>query len=326
MFKRLMQTCSIRCWITLLGFIFLTSHGGFAGAEELGAQGNVNDVPATEVHGHGAVNDVIVHVDGDPITRGDILRRIRDAKGDIDPSKMEADAWQRIVQTATKSEIIDKLFLKAARSENMEVDPEKLDMSINQTRDILGIQDATEEEFKAHVKEKMLVEKYKARLIKDITVDDEEVKEYYEENMDALGRPDRVHLELLVMDEAVDAEALFERLKKGEDFEKVAREKANHENASIERRFSWTTYSVMPESVGPQLKEGKTGDIIEPFLVKDKYFILKILEKRQAGNAGLDEVEDQIRESLKREKETSTILSWYESKVSDHKIEYAKGP
>ena len=50
------------------------------------------------------------------------------AKGDIDPSKMDPDTWQEIVQTATRSEIIDKLLLKAARSENMQIDPKKLEM------------------------------------------------------------------------------------------------------------------------------------------------------------------------------------------------------
>jgi parvulin-like peptidyl-prolyl isomerase len=286
----------------------MLGHGDFVGAEEPG--------------GHGNVHDVMVTVDGEPVTRGDILRRVRDAKGDIDPSKMDPDTWKRIVQTATKSEIIDKLFLKAARSENMEIDPEKLDASVDRAREILGIQNATEEGFRERVKEKMLVEKYKARLIKDITVDDEEATKYYEENKDTLTRPDRVHLELLAMDKSVDADALLQRAKQGEDFEKIALEDGNNEPSSLERRFSWTTFSAMPESVGPRLKEGKAGDILGPFLISRKYYILKILEKRQAGKAGFDEVEDRIKERVKREKETMTILSWYEARVRDHHIEY----
>jgi foldase protein PrsA len=170
----------------------------------------------------------------------------------------------------------------------------------------------------------MLIEEYRSRLVRNITVENEEVKQYYEENKETLSRPDRVHLELLIMDKAVDADALFKRIKEGEDFEKVAREDGNNKTSSIERRFSWTTYNVIPESIRPQLKEGKTGDILEPFLSNGKYYIMKILKKRQAGNAGLDEVEEQIRETIKRNKETTTILSWYETRVRDHKIEYVK--
>jgi parvulin-like peptidyl-prolyl isomerase len=319
MFKRSIQICSMIHTITLSVFLLIISHGTFAGAEE--------------VRGHGNIDEVMVKVDGDPVTRGDILRRIRIAKGDIDPSKMEPDKWQEIVQTATKSEIIDRLFLKAARSENMEIEPEKMETFISQSRErlgqerfqeILGIQNATEQEFKEIVKEEMLIEEYRSRLVRNITVENEEVKQYYEENKETLSRPDRVHLELLIMDKAVDADALFKRIKEGEDFEKVAREDGNNKTSSIERRFSWTTYNVIPESIRPQLKEGKTGDILEPFLSNGKYYIMKILKKRQAGNAGLDEVEEQITETIKRNKETTTILSWYETRVRDHKIEYVK--
>jgi parvulin-like peptidyl-prolyl isomerase len=319
MFKRSMQICSIPGWITLLVFLFIISNDGFAGTEE--------------VSSHGNVNDVMVMVDGEPVRRGDILRRLRSAKGDIDPSKMEPGTWQEIVQTATKAEIIDKLFLKAARSEKMEIEPEKLETFIKQNtkrfgqerfQEILGIQDATEQEFKEIVKEKMLIEEYRSKLVKNISIENEEVKKYYEKNKDTLSRPDRVHLELLIMDKLVDADALYKRVKKGEDFEKVVPENDSNETSSIEKRMRWTAYYTLPAEVQPKLKEGKKGDILEPFLINDTYYIVKILEKRQAGTAGLDEIEDRIREKLKRKKETVTILSWYETRVRDHKIEYVK--
>jgi parvulin-like peptidyl-prolyl isomerase len=291
-------------------------------------------VSAEGVRGHENVNDVIVKVDGDPITRGDILRRILFAKGDIDPSKMEPGKWQGIFQTATKSEIIDKLFLKAARSGKMEIEPEKLETFIDEKmnrlgkekfQEILGIKNtATDQEVKEFVKEKMLIEKYRSKLVENITIEDKEVKEYYEENKDTLSRPDRVHVELLAMDKAVDADALFKRIKKGEDFEKVAREDGNNETSSIERRFKWTNYNVLPESIRPKIKEGKTGDILEPFLINDKYYILKILEKRQAGKAGFDEVKNSIRKSYLQRKQQRIIDKWYEEAKNNSKIEFVR--
>jgi parvulin-like peptidyl-prolyl isomerase len=293
--------------------------------------GNSIVVSAEGVRGHGSADDVIVTVDGDPVTRGDILRRIRSARGDIDPSKMDPDTWQGIVQTATKSEIIDRLLLKAARSENMEIDPEKLEMSITQTRErfgkerfqeILDTRNTTEQEFKEFVKERMLIEKYKLKLFENITVENTEVKQYFDEHKDTLTMPERVHLEFLITGKRVDADALYKRFKGGEDFEKVVHDNDNNEIKSLERALRWSTYEAMPKKLQPKLKEGKTGDIIEPFLINDKYYIMKILEKRPAGTAEFDEVKDRIRERLKREKQTMTIVSWYESRVSEAKIEY----
>lgn len=319
MIKRPTQTRTIAHMAALVAFLLIMANSSFAGAEGF--------------RGHGNADDVIVTVDGDPVTRGDILRRIRSAKGDIDPSKMDPGTWQGVVKTATKSEIIDKLLLKAARSENMEIDPEKLEMSVTQTRERLGkerfqeildTRNATEQAFKEFVKERMLIEKYKLKLFENITVEDTEVKQYYDENKDALAMPERVHLEFLIMDKKVDADALYKRIKGGEDFEKVANDNDNNEIKSLERALRWSTYDAMPTEIQPKLKQGKTGDILEPFLIKDEYYIMKILEKRPAGNAGFDEVKDRIRERLKREKETMTIVSWYESRVSEAKIEYIK--
>jgi foldase protein PrsA len=320
MFKRSMQTHSIAHVAVLVAFLLIMGNSSFSGAEG--------------VRGHGNVNDVMVKVDGDPVTRGDILRRIRYAKGDIDPSKMEPGKWQGIFQTATKSEIIDKLFLKAARSGKMEIDPEKLEKFIHQSRErlgqdrfqeILGIQNAaSEQEFKEAVKEKMLIEEYRARLVENITIENNEVKEFYEENKDTFSRPDRVHLELLVMDKAVDADALYKRIKKGKDFEKVVSRDDNNETSSIERLPRWTVYSSLPEGVQPKLKEGKTGDILGPFLINDKYYIMKILEKRQAGNAGLDEVNDGIKKSLLQRNQLKIIDEWYENAKKEAKIEYIR--
>ena len=320
MIKTSIQICPTRHIIALSILLLIISCSSFVRAEN--------------IHGHEDVNDVIVKVDGDPVTRGDILRRILFAKGDIDPSKMEPGAWQEIFQTATKSEIIDKLFLKAARSGKMEIEPEKLETFIRQSterfgqdrfQEILGIQNAaTEQEFKEAVKEKMLIEKYRARLVENITIEIKEVKEYYEKNKDTFSRPDRVHLELLVMDKAVDADSLFKRIKKGEDFEKVIPEDDNNETSSIERRFNWTNYNVMPESIRPKLMEGKKGDILEPFLINDKYYIMKILEKRQAGNAGFDEVKDGLKKSLLQRKQQKIIDEWYENAKKEADIEYIK--
>ncbi|UCH80997.1 MAG: peptidyl-prolyl cis-trans isomerase [Nitrospiraceae bacterium] len=318
MLNKLMQVCSIPHMIILLVILLIIRHGSFVSAEG--------------VRGHGDINEVIVKVDGDPVTRGDIMRRILFAKGDIDPSKMERGKWQGIFQTATKSEIIDKLFLMAARSENMKIDSEKLETFIHQSRElfgqdrfqeILGIQNAaTEQEFKEAVKEKMLIEEYRSRLVENITIDHKEVKEYYEKNRDTFSRPERVQLELLVMDKAVDADSFYKQIKKGEDFKKVVPKNDNNETSSIERLLRWTVYSTLPEEVQPKLKEGKTGDILEPFLINDKYYIMKILEKRQAGNAGLDEVNNVIRKSLLQKRQQRIIDKWYKNAKKEAIIEY----
>jgi foldase protein PrsA len=170
----------------------------------------------------------------------------------------------------------------------------------------------------------MLIEKYKLKLFENITVEDTEVKAFYEANKDTLAMPERVHLEFLITDNKVDADALYKRIKGGEDFEKVVRDNDNNEIKSLERGLRWSTYGAMPTEIQPKLKEGKTDDILKPFLSNDKYYIMKILEKRPAGNAGFDEVKDRIRERLRREKETKAILSWYESRVQEANIEYIK--
>jgi len=128
---------------------------------------------------------VLARVDGDPVYEDEIVRRIKVAHGVADNSTVDPNQWQRMFQAGLKSEIVDRLLLKAANSEGMVADWEGVDQLLDRSKTMLGnekFQDmlnkrnSTEEEYREFLGKRSLIKKYREKLFAGITVDEDAMK------------------------------------------------------------------------------------------------------------------------------------------------------
>lgn len=286
---------------------------------------------AERARGHGESGDVIVKVDGEPITRGDILRRVRAAKGNIQPSAMDPGQWRGIVATATKSEIVDRLLLKAALSAGMEVDGDKLERSVGEIREKLGeegfqqvleVRSATEEEFRKFIERRMLMEKYKAALFKDVSIEDETVRGHYEEHRDSYALPKRAKLGLMVVENEESAGAALEKLREGEEFGLVAAAHGAGGRSASEGGAKVVAIDTLPDAVKPSVMAAKTGDLLGPLQGSEGTYVIQVGEKWEAGPPEYDEVRNRIRKELLDKERLAILDAWYEAEKKNASIEY----
>jgi len=150
---------------------------------------------------------------------------------------------------------------------------------------------------------------------KEIKVTDEEIKQYYESRKDEFHKPERVgarHILLKVPANASKEEKekihkkameLYERIKKGEDFAKLAKE-FSEDVASAKRGGDLGLFSkgrmVKPfEKVAFSLKE---GEVSEPVLTRFGYHIIKVYKKEPEGIKPLKEARPAIIRKIKSQK------------------------
>jgi parvulin-like peptidyl-prolyl isomerase len=286
---------------------------------------------AEGARGHGASGDVIVKVDGEPVTRGDVLRRVRAAKGNIEPSTMDPEEWRRIVATATKSEIVDRLLLKAALAGGLEIDSEKLERSVGDMKEELGearfqqvldMRSATEEEFREFIRQRMLMEKYKAALFKDVFIGDETVRGHYEKHLDSYSLPERAKLGLMVVENEESAVAALEKLREGEDFGIVAAAHGAGGRSASEGGAKVVPIDTLPEAVKPSVMAAKTGDLLGPLQGSEGTYVIQVDEKWEAGPTDYNEISDRIRKELLERKKLAILDAWYEDEKQKAVMEY----
>ena len=142
-----------------------------------------------------------------------------------------------------------------------------------------------------------------------INISEQDIQSYYDKHKEEFIRPeDTVNFMQIVVDNRKDAVAIRNRIRAGEKFEDVAKEKSIHESAENSGQMGWVWKSALLPVIAKtafQLKKGRLSKIIHSeigyhlIIVNDVRLKDKIQE--------LDEVEQIIRERVKHVKEPNFI-------------------
>jgi peptidyl-prolyl cis-trans isomerase C len=163
-----------------------------------------------------------------------------------------------------------------------------------------------------YVMDDFLSREYLAKVVmKNVTVSEADLKEYYTQNREKLGVPEQVRARhiLFKVDPAsaedekkqakARAEEILKRLKAGEDFEKLAQ--AYSDDQTSNKKGGDLGYfspgRMVPEFEGAAFytDPGETTDIVE---TKYGYHIIKVVDHKEARQRSFEEMKDYIREKL----------------------------
>ncbi len=166
-----------------------------------------------------------------------------------------------------------------------------------------------------------------------VKITDEEVKEYYEKNKDKFKEPEQVkarHI-LIKVDSNADerkwkeaeekAKQIKERIEKGEDFAKLAKEFSDDpgtKNRGGELGF-FAKGRMVPEFEAAAFAL-KPGEVSDPVKTAFGYHIIQTLEKKSAKQKEFNQVKEQIRQMLKREKERKLMDKMIAELKKEHKV------
>ena len=276
---------------------------------------------------------VLARVDGEPIYEGDVIRRIKVVHGAVDKAKINPNMWQRMVETSTESEILDKLLLKEAISKGVEESSNEVDAALNRSKEMLGEDEfkailkkrnSTEQEYREFLKKRALIKKFKEELFKGITIDNDTLETYYEGHKESFAYPESVRLEMVIVDNIDGANKIYNRTKKGEDIKKIVEEYSTGDKKATFRRTRWMPYDAIPLAIQSKVKAGNIGEVIEPTDSADKIYIIKILEKRSARVLTFEEAKEDIKNSFLRRRQQNILNKWYENAKQKVTIEYVK--
>ncbi|GAB7021864.1 peptidylprolyl isomerase [Salidesulfovibrio brasiliensis] len=154
-------------------------------------------------------------------------------------------------------------------------------------------------------------------------VSDEEAKQFYEASPKAFTEPEQAKARHILIateqgasKEAIEearkkAEEVLARLKKGEDFGKLALTYSEGPSASKGGELGWFPRGVMDPNFEQAAFDLKVGEISEPVKTPFGWHIIKLEERKEANKLPFDEVKGRIKTTLAQEKaadQTSDML------------------
>ncbi|MDH3870241.1 MAG: peptidyl-prolyl cis-trans isomerase [Desulfuromonadales bacterium] len=277
------------------------------------------------------VNVVVVLVNEKPIYKSEVLRRTHAAYGsDVEKETTDPNRWQMLLDVATESEVMDELLLQTAVAEGMTVSDAKAQSLLDHTKEAAGNaafsemlkeRGASEETFRTFLVEQSLINQYKEKLFDDLTVDDGTLQNYYKGHIETFAEPDQVRLEVFTFGVRETAEQIYARWTGGESFDAIA--KAYQEEAdSVGRKTRWMPVNAVPEELQSKITEAKAGTILKPAQVANTFYVVKIIEKREARVRDFEEVKVEISKEILRLRKDKALDEWYKSASREAKIEY----
>ena len=199
----------------------------------------------------------------------------------------------------------------------------------------LKAQDLDEKLLREYTRKEILVNNLiEKEIVPKVTVSDEEIKKFYDDNKDRyFHKPEQVRAShiLIGVDEKADAEtkkkakekaeALLKEIKAGKDFAELA--KANSTCPSSAQGGDLGFFGkgqMVPsfEQAAFGLKPGEVSGVVE---TQFGYHIIKLTDKKPAENITLDEAKPKIVELLKNQKIQTKVAEYIKELHSKIKVE-----
>ena len=265
-----------------------------------------------------AVPQVLLTVDGREVT----LEQFRGSFGKTLPvdqnlSPEEKAELERsfLVQTVDR-----ELTLAEAARLNIVLSPEEVEAAMAEARAeypveefkaLLNERGLSEAQWRQELEESLLMEKVVRQVVYTlVTVNDEDVVRYYQENLDEFDRPEQVRARQIVVADEGEGNRLLDELRKGADFAAVAREHSLSPDAEDGGDLGFFARNEMPpefDAVVFSLPEGQLSDLVKS---EYGYHLFQVQERRPAVRLSVEAVSDSIRDILRGQNEEQAYQEW----------------
>jgi len=243
--------------------------------------------------------EVIAKVNNTEITKEDFLREF---------SRIPEWAKERFSDKQGKEQFLDELV----KRELLYQEAEKI--GISKDKEFL-------EKIEEYKRMTLLSILLKKEIEDKAVVSEEEIKDYYDKNPKEF-KSDQVRASHILVETEDEAKNILQRIKKGEDFSKLAETTSKDKNSAARGGdlgfFGRGRMIPEFEDVAFNLK---VGEVSEPVKSRFGYHIIKVTDKKEGNLLPLENVKEKIRNKLTSEKQKRLFDSLLERLTKESKIE-----
>jgi len=245
---------------------------------------------------------VVANVAGMDITLSDLRARLDETPAQYQQYVTSAEGRKQFLNLMIR----EKVLLAEARKAGLEHDD-------TYRRALAQFKEQWKRRLKEY-QETLLVESYLRQLrSKDLAVTDDEVRRFYDGHAAEFEKPIEVQAGHILVSSPEDAQRVLSRLRAGEPFEKVAREMSKDPaTAAKGGQLAPFRRGMLP----PEFEEAafalRPGEISGPVKTQFGFHIIKKIGQKQLPPQSFENVKEDIRARLEREK----FDQWVTSKES----------
>ncbi|MGP4063664.1 peptidylprolyl isomerase [Oceanobacillus sp. M65] len=232
-------------------------------------------------------------------------------------------------ESALDTLITNEMIKQELEKEDIEVTDEELEEEYSELVNSYGSEEAFQEALTASGVDEAIVkqdiETYLAtnKLLEPrITVTEEEMKDYFEENKANFATEEQVEASHILVEDEETAKEVLEKLNDGGDFaELVAEYSTDEATLETDGELGFFGSGVMDEAFEEAAFQLEVGEISDPVETTYGYHIIKVTDKSEAKEAVFEDVKDEIESMLYESKADTEYSIWLEEKMNEYEIE-----
>ncbi|HPQ39789.1 MAG TPA: peptidylprolyl isomerase [bacterium] len=312
------------------------------------------DSPETAPKKDGTSDDrVVARIDGHPIYFSEVERRVDNFEKkfqEVNPQmKLPEDKRVKMRQDMLDRMVKEKILELAAAKGNYTVTDAEIDERITQLQKLFGEGEAARErflsgitdmdDFRKNIAKQIKIDKYidDVQNTQTFEVSDQEIRKYYDENADKFKRDESVRISQITwrlppeedpeyagtLKKAMEeAEVAMKSAQSGADFAELVK-KYSDDKKTLEKGGDIGVISrkQLVEPLEEAAFSLAVGEVSKPVKTQFGIYLLKVTEKNEARQFTFDEVREDIRNGLIRNKKGASREQIYEDLRNKAKVE-----
>ncbi|MBI4699121.1 MAG: peptidylprolyl isomerase [Nitrospirae bacterium] len=288
--------------------------------------------PARQANSAILLDRVVAKVNSDIITWSELRKRIEIEDKDMLKGLTDEEREKRIslIEKPFLDSMIDmrlqiqeahKLGIGVSSSETNDAVSDirkKYDLTDESLAESLRAEGYTLEEYMKQLSDQILLSKVVRAEVRDtVLVPDKEVDEYYQTNKENIQKEEKVKIRQILFilrdssqraDLETKAEEAIQRIKKGEDFSKMAGELTEDSNRQFGGDLGYISRGSVLKEIEDEAFSLKVGEVSSPFWSSRGLHIIKVEDK--IGDAAIEKTKAKIREMLFEKAFKSKYEDW----------------
>jgi peptidyl-prolyl cis-trans isomerase C len=282
--------------------------------------------------GMGLPENIIAQVNEEQIPVEELDREFKELI--LEPGKEVKGTELGNLKQAYLDQVIErKILVQEARRLGIKISQEELNQAISEIKmdypgegfgEKLGLKGTTLDEWKSRLEEGLLAEKIiRGAFHPPEKIDEKEALQYYEEHRSSFQIGLKVKARQIVVADGEEAIQILKRLKKGENFEKLAKEKSSGPEKVQGGDLGYFSQGEKPTEFDSVFTM-EVGAISEVIKSPYGYHIFKLEEKTQPRPIPFEEAKSEILQELGRKKGEENYQKWLKDLKGKAKVRINK--
>ncbi|WP_462379998.1 peptidylprolyl isomerase [Pseudomonas sp. Marseille-QA0892] len=257
---------------------------------------------------------VVAIVDNDVVMQSQLDQRVREVQQTIarreggapDPAALRGQVLDRLIVENIQLQLGARAGIRISDDElnqAMETIAQRNNMTLDQFRGAVARDGLSYEQAREQVRREMIISRVRQRQVGErIQVSDQELQNFMASDLGRMHLSDDFRLANIlipvpdgastanIQDAEARAQQVYRQLQQGADFGQLAIANSAGENAFDGGEIGWRKAAQLPAPFDNMVGSMSVGDVTQPVRTPGGFIMLKVLEKRGAGNQVRDEV------------------------------------